>query len=201
MESLEYLPKLYFIKSIPNEEYAYLTQFLTYVVPAFTSEAPLSFAVHLGAAFAKSGFSMRKLGLDSGVSHSEISRLLSNSKIPKLATAARIIESLNLSDAQAFKIVVDSIPLDVKSNSLRSVFADAAPQLRGSFREQLKGYRQARDLSIPLLAARAKIDRAFVWRVESEGRPLGFITFAALVSALGLNPKQVRGCLIAAANQ
>ena len=178
---------------IPNQNYLELKQFLAYVAPSSRVDTPLSFAQHLKKIVGRT--SGRSFSEGVGVDHSTLSRLLNSTRAPELATVARIIEGADLSDEHACQVIADSVTVSVPSNTCRLVFSDNAPALEGSISEQVIGYRLARGLSQRTLAEKTNVDHASISRLESRGALFTFANFARLVSALGLNARQIRGAL------
>ena len=188
---------LHIPKSIPSEDCLTLMRYLTPVATSASKAIRLPFADHLKKVMGKD--SGRSFAQGKGVDHSTFSRLLNSDRNPSLPTLVRTIEGADLSDAQAYQIVIDSATVIIPDDAVRLVFSDNAPALEGTIAEQLKGYRKARGLSQRVLAGRANVDHSSLSRNEStkaeKDRVLGLVMFANLAFVLGLNARQVLGVL------
>ena len=188
------IPEAHTDEPTPSQNDSKLEAFLIYAVSSPSENASLSFAKHLRKLVGKTA--VKRFAKDVNVDYTTLSRLLNSAdRTPSLPTVARTVEGVNLSDAQAYQIIMDSATVSMPIGVLRRVFSDNAPVLEGSIGEQLKGYRLARNLTQRILADRANVDHASISRFESEDRVPAFVTFANIAYVLGLNAGQVRGVL------
>ena len=182
---------------IPSEEYGLLKPYLIAVAPILDPHIPLSFGKHLGELLRKNGLRVRQLRSSSDVERTTIWRLINGKddkyRDPKLTTAAILLATLDLEDSQVYQITMDAVPPGIKFNSIRFVFAEDTPCLRGTVQQQLWGYRKARSLSQSSLARETGVYHSSISRMESRRRIRipHLTTFAASVYVLGLNERQV----------
>ncbi len=189
--------KMYADEPAQSRNDSIMEGYLVYAVPSSGEDKILPFAAHLKEIIGKA--SRRGFAKSITLDHSTLSRLLSSDRAPELVTAARIIEGVHLSDAQAYQIVTDSVTVRASSDACRYIYSDNAPALEGSFAEQLKGYRNARNLSQRLLAKKANVNNSTISKLESEERFPTLLDLANLAFVLGLNAQQVRGIVRTAA--
>ena len=57
-----------------------------------------------------SGTSQREIERTTGVNHSSISRILSNGTIPRLDTAIRIVDALNITPERRLELLMSAVP-------------------------------------------------------------------------------------------
>ena len=182
--------------------------YLLLVSPTCRNSPSVSFAEYFRRFVGKgrNKISQRRLALDCGIHPSAMSRLLNGDSVPKLATAARIIERAHLSDEQVYKLIMDFVPDAIWSNTDRWVFRRDAPVLEGNLGEQLKGYRLARNgVTMHSLELSTRVDHSTLSRIERQDEEHQRIpiltTFVKTVYGLGLNARQIHGLLrVAAAN-